>query len=257
MNITEALFRVVDVETTGFDPKVDKIVELGACDVYHSDVDVPGWIQSTAESWLCNPGMPIPPTAKAVHHIIDEDVCDSPPAETVIAELLPAGERTVFVAHNAPFDRSFLEAAGFPPGRRWLDTYRLSMHLWAEAPSHKNEVLRYWLGFDRVPWSNTSQGLVTSAMPHRAGHDAAVTALILQELLKHCSNAHDVDELIAFADSPVVLKGLLGFGKHFDKTWEQVAGVDPGYLQWIANQPSQNWDADKHYTARHYCGRLL
>lgn len=268
MNITQALFRIVDTETTGFDPKVDRIVEIGCCDVYAGHVresDAIAFLQSQAESWLCDPGIPIPAVAKAVHHIIDDDVRGQPAAAVRIGPLLPAvpiaESSVVFVAHNAPFDRGFLEASGFPAGARWLDTYRLAMHVWPDAPSYKNEVLRYWLGHDKLTFGVDHDRRRSGA--HTAAHDAGVTALVLREafarLVDHSKALEltDVDVLIAWADSPVVLKGLMGFGKHHDWTWEQCAERDLGYLEWIVRGNEADWDRDKYHTARHYTGRLL
>jgi hypothetical protein len=62
-----------------------------------------------------------------------------------------------------------------------------------------------------------------------------------------------VDTLIAFAQSPVVLNGKLGFGKHFDKTWAEVP-ID--YLQWMIRENEVSlrrdgkdaWDRDTLFT---------
>lgn len=256
--VLDTLFQVIDTETTGLDPAADKIVEVGTCVVVGTNA--PG----DADSWLVDPGMPIPPIAKAVHHITDADVAGKPSIDQVLEHVVvPASAAicTVYVAHNAPFDRGFLEAAGFPTDVRWLDTYRLAMHLWPEAPSYKNEVLRYWLGFDVVPWAEQlafDKG--KSVQTHSAWHDVQVTALVLQNLLKHCTKYHDIDELIAFANGAVVLKGVLGFGKHFDKTWAQVLDADPGYLEWMVRQEGRepgSWDPDKVHTATWLLGRLI
>lgn len=271
MNIEQALFRVVDSETTGLDVDVAKIVEIGCTDVYATTaVELGGnktrFVQSAAEAWLCNPGIPIPPEAKAVHHIIDSDVALAPPASSVIAGLLPSvpvnESAIVYVAHNAKYDRPIFEREGLPRGARWLCTHRLAMHVWPDAPSYKNEVLRYWLGHDRLP------GIVVNgaAKTHRAAHDSAVTALILREAIKklvyHSGvlELTDVDVLIKWAESAVVLKGTLGFGKYFDKTWAEVAAHDSGYFDWMIKGEDRepgSWDMDKIHTARHYRGRLV
>lgn len=274
MKMENALFRVLDTETTGLDVETAKIVEIGACDVYVErsfSLEVfegPRFVQSAAESWLCNPGIPIPPDAKAVHHIIDSDVALSPPASSVIAGLLPsvpvAESAVVFVAHNVKYDRPILEREGLPRGARWLCTHRLAMHVWPDAPSYKNEVLRYWLGFDELPWSRRLRDLVgdRAATTHRAAHDAGVTALLLREAIARLNTMQydDVDALIAWAESAVVLKGQIGFGKHFDKTWAEVAQLDAGYFDWMIKQEDRepgSWDMDKIHTARHYRGRLV
>lgn len=256
LSIADALFWVLDVETTGFDPTKDAIVELGAClvtmDDEHPRVAAP-------QAWLTDPSMPIPPQAKAVHHITDKMVYGKPSPEVLIRSQFggdqPLDGAVVCVAHNAPFDRGFLEAAGFPQWPRWLCTYRLAMHLWAEAPAFGNEVLRYWLGLDEKDLYLRHPDHDLPA--HRAGHDARVTGTILAELLKHCSMTHDVDELIEYANSPVVLKGLMGFGKHHDWTWAECADKDPGYLDWILGGDPEAWDRDKWHTAMSLRGRLV
>jgi exodeoxyribonuclease X len=273
MKIEDSLFRVLDTETTGLDVETARIVELGACDVFDAALGVAGsgergWIQTAAASWLCDPGLPIPAEAKAVHHILDDDVRGQPPASVRIPTILPVrDEAIVYVAHHAHYDRPILEAHGFPVGQRWLCTYRLAMHVWPEAPSYKNEVLRYWLGYDVLPWREVLLAPDAPAATHRAAHDVAVTALLLREALKAiASSPHDrerlstVDALIAWAESPVLLKGVMGFGKHHDKTWAEVAQIDSGYLDWMIRQEDREpgaWDPDKLYTAMHYRGRLI
>jgi exodeoxyribonuclease X len=257
MKINEALFRVVDTETTGFDAKEHKVCELAMVDVKRS---AKGWQQGSPQSWLCNPGRPIPPEAKAIHHITDRMVQDAPAVLELFGYLQNArpAEGLVYVAHNAEFDRAMLEAAGFPPGR-WLCTWRLAMHVWPLAPSYKNEALRYWLGYDTLPWE---KGAAPAGQTHRAAHDVAVTALVLsrmlldiEELAVGAFSENSTDALIAWADSPVLLTGKMGFGKHGDLTWPEVGAMHVDYLQWMIREEKKkpgSWDKDKLHTAKHY-----
>lgn len=252
--ITETLFRVVDVETTGLDPTQDKICEVGACDVrYVGGTRAPGeWFQDEHRAWLCNPGVPIPPEAKATHHITDAMVADAPNVTAALAQIYPGAHDVVWVAHNAAFDRAMLEAAGMPPGGRWLCTWRFARHVWPLAPSFRNEALRYWLGYDVLPWT-----LPTGvSQTHRAAHDAAVTALILRRALGEVEGTmvveNDVDALIAWVEAPVILRGTLGFGKYASFAWDKVP-VD--YLRWMLREELAKpgtWDKDRLHTARHY-----
>ena len=75
MRLSDATIFVVDTETTGTDPDVARIVELGA--VVHLDGVVAGSSRA-----LVNPGVPIPREASVVHGITDADVAD---AETFAA----------------------------------------------------------------------------------------------------------------------------------------------------------------------------
>src|SRR5262249_6987607 len=74
---------LIDVETTGKDGAVDRIIEIGI---------VVGRGGEVVErfSWLINPGCPIPEESRAVHGITDEMVADKPPFAAVAAEILAA-----------------------------------------------------------------------------------------------------------------------------------------------------------------------
>src|SRR3954453_6268942 len=62
---------VLDLETTGVDPKTDRIVEVSVLKL------VPGGGHDHRTRRV-NPGVPIPPEATAVHGITDDDVADCP-----------------------------------------------------------------------------------------------------------------------------------------------------------------------------------
>src|SRR6266545_670811 len=74
---------VVDLESTGVDPALDRVVEVavltllprGAPEPFHRRV---------------NPGVPIPPGATAIHGIADADVAGAPPFASIAAELFAA-----------------------------------------------------------------------------------------------------------------------------------------------------------------------
>ena len=92
---------LVDVETTGRDASVDRVVEVGIA-VGRNGVVIARY------NWLINPGVPIPDEAKAVHHISDDDVKDSPKFAEIAHEIAAALHGCVPGAYNAAFDRAFL-----------------------------------------------------------------------------------------------------------------------------------------------------
>jgi len=94
-------FVAIDFETTGLHALCDRVVEVGA-----ARFDLDG-VQETFES-LVHPGRPIPPDATALHGITDGDVATAPSFDEVCIALLPFLEGAALVAHNAPFDASFL-----------------------------------------------------------------------------------------------------------------------------------------------------
>ena len=123
---------LLDVETTGRDASVDRVVELGIAVGRHGEI-------VARYNWLINPGMPIPAEVTAIHHITDEMVADKPRFEAVASEIASALKGCVPAAYNALFDRAFLmsefsrakvdlgpggQAAGVPALTReveWLD----------------------------------------------------------------------------------------------------------------------------------------
>ena len=97
-----AIFVALDLETTGLDPKLDRIVEIGAV-----KFDKRGIIARF--STLINPGIPMPPGAEKVNHISDEMLRSKPALDEVLPDFLCFVQNAVLAAHNAPFDFSFLD----------------------------------------------------------------------------------------------------------------------------------------------------
>jgi DNA polymerase-3 subunit epsilon len=75
-----------DLETTGLDPRMDRIVEVSVLKAFPPDATgaVPEPVVRTRR---VNPGMPIPPGAAAVHGITDADVADEPPFSAIAKNL--------------------------------------------------------------------------------------------------------------------------------------------------------------------------
>ena len=92
---------LIDVETTGRDASVDRVVEIGIVVARHGLV-------TARYNWLLNPSIPIPAEVSAIHGIKDEDVKDSPRFEAIAHEVAAALSGCVPAAYNAPFDRAFI-----------------------------------------------------------------------------------------------------------------------------------------------------
>lgn len=91
-----------DTETTGLDPKRDRIVEIGAV-----KFDERGIIARF--STLIYPGIPMPEEAGRVNGITDTMLEGKPTAMEVLPDFLRFIEGGILVAHNAPFDISFIQ----------------------------------------------------------------------------------------------------------------------------------------------------
>ena len=118
----------LDTESTGTDPETARVVTycLGRS-------DRPGqW--EPVESWLIDPGCPIPPEATAVHGITDEQAAEGDTPELALGQLevelrAAAFAQVPIVLHNAPYDLTLLDrefrrhlGVGIPDGLIILDT---------------------------------------------------------------------------------------------------------------------------------------
>ena len=99
-----AIFTAFDLETTGLDPHLDRIAEIGAV-----KFDRKGLIARF--STLVNPGIPMPPEAGRVNKITDEMLAGKPGIGEVMPDFLKFIKNTVIIAYNAPFDCGFVNAS--------------------------------------------------------------------------------------------------------------------------------------------------
>jgi DNA polymerase-3 subunit epsilon len=97
-------FVVFDLETTGLDPKKDKIVEIGAV-----KFDQHGLIARF--SVLINPGIPMPYAASQVNQITDEMLQGKPSLTDGLPDFLRFIDGAILISHNAQFDSSFINEA--------------------------------------------------------------------------------------------------------------------------------------------------
>ena len=229
------VLKVLDLETTGFLPE-DRVVEIGCTDL---EIGENIWVGRRYER-LVNPGIPIPPQVSAVHHIIDEDVATAVSFQDALDYCLcpEVGKETIgLVAHNARFEKQWIKS-DLP----WICTWKAAIRAWPDAPSHSNQVLRYWLA-----QQGKMRGVLRSMCDpaHRASPDTYVTAHILRTLLDHFT----VEQMFEMEKSPALLPRVK-FGKHQDKTWTE---VPKDYLRWVLD-PKQKFDEDVVYTARYHLG---
>jgi len=161
--------RVIDIETTGTDPTVDATIEIASVDLLKD-----GTIANQRTA-LVRPPLPVPPEASAVHHLIDEDLAFAPTLDEVLDQFRGAD---AYVAHNANFERAFLEH--LLGDALWACTYKCALRIWPDLPAHNNQALRYRLGFVN-PFGIDRHTL----SPHRALSDAIVTAAVFMEITKH------------------------------------------------------------------------
>ena len=94
----------VDVETTGLNPKSEKIIEIGAVKV------LDGQVAETFQSFL-NPGRLLEPRIVALTGITDEMLAPAPSAAQVLPQFREFCDDLPLIGHNLSFDYSFLKRA--------------------------------------------------------------------------------------------------------------------------------------------------
>src|SRR3954453_22408097 len=97
--LSDVVFVVVDLETTGGTPADSAITEIGAVKVRGGEVL--GEFQT-----LVDPGGPVPPFIEVLTGITDLVVRSAPRIDTALPAFLEFARGCVLVAHNAPFDMS-------------------------------------------------------------------------------------------------------------------------------------------------------
>ncbi len=158
---------VFDIETTGFSPINNRIIEIGAVKVSKGQI-------TERFSELINPREPIPFEIEKLTGLSDEMVMNSPGIEEVLPRFLVFCEGAVMVAHNAGFDMSFLYAnAGrlkLPLKKTVVDTVGLARVLLPELSKYKLDVVAKALH-------------ISLENHHRAVDDAEATAGIFQAFI--------------------------------------------------------------------------
>ena len=168
----DGTFICFDIETTGLSASRDKITEIGAIKVVNGEI-------TDTFSTFVNPEIPIPAKITDLTGITDQMVKDAPSQSEAVSAFLDFAGDNVLVAHNAPFDTSFIRVACENMGREYnytsIDTVAISR---AILPDIKNCKLDTVAKFLRLGNFNH----------HRATDDAEILAKIFIEL---CNRLRD------------------------------------------------------------------
>lgn len=192
---------VFDTETTGLLPdEGDEIVQIAALRLVNGR-RVPGEVLDL----LVNPGRPIPLRATAVHGISDAMVADAPDPVQAIARFHGFAEGAVLIAHNAPFDMTFLRRREEQIGRRFdnpiLDTVLLSAVVYGRTESHSLDALAHRMGVT-IPQEarHTALGdtiataeVFLKLLPILKGRGIVTFGDVLTEIRKHSSLLRDLN----------------------------------------------------------------
>lgn len=220
---------ILDTETSGTNFGQDKIIELGMVLVDVCPETGHAYRIVKVFDELEDPGMPIPEQSTRVHHITNEMVAGKRINDAEVEELM-AGVSLV-VAHNAGFDRLFVEAR-FPI---------FATKAWA-------------CSFMQIPWSEEGIGsaklefLAYSCGFHFTGHRATTDCHALLEVLQHplptsgsiamqvlLQNARTADIKVSALGSPFESKDVL---RERDYRWNADKKV------WAKSIPKQSLDEE-------------
>jgi len=176
--LSETTFAVLDLETSGGSPKSGAgITEIGVVKVRG------GTVLGTFQTFI-DPGHSLPPFITQLTGITDEMLVSAPYIDEVLPtlfEFLGTADETVLVAHNSPFDMSFLKAAALVHEYPWpnyltVDTARL-----ARAVLDRDEVINCKLG-TLATFFNAQ-----TSPTHRALDDAMATVDVLHGIIERLS----------------------------------------------------------------------
>ena len=176
--LSETTFAVLDLETSGSSPKSGAgITEIGVVKVRGGNV------LGTFQSFV-DPGHSLPPFITQLTGITDAMLLSAPFIDEVLPtliEFLGSADETVLVAHNSPFDMSFLKAASLAHNYSWpnyltVDTARL-----ARAVLDRDEVSNCKLG-TLAEFFNAQ-----TSPTHRALDDALATVDVLHGIIERLS----------------------------------------------------------------------
>ena len=177
---------VLDLETTGFSFRTEKITEVGIMKIKNGEVI------DSFETFV-NPEKPIPYRVVEVTNITDDMVKDAPKIDEVFPKILEFVGDSVLVAHNADFDIGFLKynaaQLGYKLENTYLDTLRLAKELFPNYKKYKLGIIAENLG-------------IKVEVAHRALDDVDTTVKVfnvMTKILKEkgAKTVDDIDKVAA------------------------------------------------------------
>ena len=182
----DTTYCVLDLETTGFSFRTEKITEIGIMKIKNGEL---------LDEFSCfvNPEKPIPQRVVEVTNITDDMVKDAETIEQVFPKMMDFIGDSVLVAHNADFDIGFLKynakELGYTLDNTYLDTLRLSKELFPDFKKYKLGIIAENLG-------------IKVEVAHRALDDVDTTVKVFNVMIdmlkeKGAKKIEDIDKLCA------------------------------------------------------------
>ncbi len=145
-SFSKTVFTVFDTETTGLDPKSNRVVEIGGI-----RFDSRGIVSRF--SVLINPKVPMPPEVTKINGITDAMLAGQSESKTVLPDFMRFIGNTVLIAHNAPFDVNFinedLSRLALPPlTNKVIDTRLFAKEVFPDLPKYALQELALRFGIE-------------------------------------------------------------------------------------------------------------
>lgn len=160
-------FTALDIETTGLDPKMDKIIEIGAVKIRNGK-------EADRFETLIDPGKKLTERIIQLTGITDENLENAPRIEEILPKLLEFIGEDVLLGHKILFDYSFIKRAAVNHNyifeKQGIDTLKLARRFLPELESR------------RLPYLCEHFGIIYDA--HRAGNDAQAVAKLYFKLME-------------------------------------------------------------------------
>ena len=189
--LAETTFAVLDLETSGGSPRLGAgITEIGVVKVKGGEV------LGTFQSFV-DPGHSLPVFITQLTGISDEMLISAPFIDEILPtlfEFLGSADETVVVAHNSPFDLSFLKAASKTHEIEWPEYLTVDTARLARAVLGRDEVINCKL-------STLAEFFGASTSPnHRALDDALATVDVLHGLIERLAgfDVHNFEQMRNF-----------------------------------------------------------
>ena len=189
--LVETTFAVLDLETSGGSPRLGAgITEIGVVKVKG------GQVLGTFQSFV-DPGHSLPVFITQLTGISDEMLISAPFIDEILPTLfdfLGSADETVVVAHNSPFDLSFLKAAAKAHEMDWPDYLTVDTARLARAVLDRDEVINCKLS------TLADYFGATTSPNHRALDDAMATVDVLHGLIERLTgfDVHSFEQMRNF-----------------------------------------------------------
>ncbi|MDQ3089682.1 MAG: exonuclease domain-containing protein [bacterium] len=230
----------LDTETTGIDVLVDRL-----CQVCFK-------VEDTMRCEYFKPPLPMSVKSMSITHITNKMLegkveFKDGQMKNDLSLLL---KDHVLVAHNAKFDIAILGAEGLAVPTN-ICTLRVARFLddKDKIAEYNLQYLKYYLDLEVPGNAHDAEGDVNVLC-------AVFDRLLLKMIEKGGDKEKAIEKMIEISSRPSLYR-IFNFGKHKDKTIEEVKNIDPGYLDWLLAQKKSANDNDEDwiYTLEYYLGK--